>query len=215
MRSLASIAPVILAAGNSARMGYPKPLLPLGTETFLTRILRIIREAGLPDPCIVLGKASAMIQERIRGWPADIRINPDPDRGQLSSIQLALSTLRPEYEAALIWPVDHPAVSGELVRALTQLYMSSRSLIVCPLHEGRRGHPAIFHRDLFREFMDEPLQEGPKRILTRHLGETSVWPTGEAAVVRDIDTPLDYEELTGESLELALQKRGLEADLQL
>jgi molybdenum cofactor cytidylyltransferase len=208
MQTVTSIVPVILAAGDSTRMGYPKALLPLGTDTFVTRILRTLRNAGLSKPLIILGRCASWIQPQIQVWPADVRINPDPSRGQLSSIQLALSDLPPESNAIMIWPVDQPAVSEDLVRRLAQLFVASVSRIAYPVHEGKRGHPAIFHHALFQEFMDAPLEEGPRRILLRHQHATAVLPTEESAAVQDIDTPADYEALTGESLDSALARSG-------
>jgi len=204
MRTTTSIVPIILAAGDSSRMGYPKALLPLGGELFLTRILRLLGEAGLPRPVVVLGNAAPLIQPCIGDWPADIRINPDPRRGQLSSIQLGMERAGPECDGAMIWPVDQPAVSADLVRGLLELYVSSDARIVLPACNGRRGHPALFHRELFREFMEAPLEQGPKGILVRHRQETMELATEESATVRDIDTPADYLELTGQSLESAL-----------
>jgi molybdenum cofactor cytidylyltransferase len=209
MPSIHSIAPIILAAGDSTRMGYPKALLPLGEEIFITRILRILRDSGMPRPIIILGKAESLIRERIRNWPADIRINPNPDRGQLSSIQIALSSIGPEFDACLIWPVDQPAVSENLVRHLAQLFVDSGSLMAFPSFGNRKGHPAFLHRSLFQEFMDAPLEEGPKKIVTRHEQETALLPTDESAVVQDIDTPEEYEALTGESPKSALARTGI------
>ena len=206
MPSLSTIAPVILAAGDSTRMGYPKALLPLGDEIFLTHILRILHEAGLPKPAIVLGRTAALIQPRIWEWPADILINPDPDRGQLSSIQIGFSFLDPRVEAGMIWPVDQPAVSKDLIVRLTQLFIESASLVAFPSCSGRRGHPAIFHRTVFREFMEAPLMEGPRKVLFRHERESAVLPTEESACVEDIDTPEDYLALTGETVEFALAR---------
>ena len=206
MQSLSTIAPVILGAGDSTRMGYPKALLPLGNEVFLTRILRTLRETGLPKPTIILGRTAGIIQQRIGEWPADVLINPDPDRGQLSSIQIGFSFLDPCYEAGMIWPVDQPTVSEELVLRLTRLFIESGSLIAFPFCRGKRGHPAIFHRTLFREFMEAPLSAGPKKILFRHEQDSALLPTEESACVVDIDTPADYLALTGESLESALKR---------
>jgi molybdenum cofactor cytidylyltransferase len=206
MLSLKTIAPVILAAGDSTRMGYPKALLPLGNEIFLTRILRILSKAGLPQPTIVLGRSAAVIQARIRQWPADVLINPDPDRGQLSSIQIGFSSLDSRFEAGMIWPVDQPAVSEDLVLRLTRLFIESGASIAFPFSRGKRGHPAIFHRRLFQEFMEAPLSEGPKRILLRHEQKSVLLPAEESACVVDIDTPADYQTLTGESLESALKR---------
>jgi molybdenum cofactor cytidylyltransferase len=201
-----SIAPLILAAGDSTRMGYPKALLPLGSDTFLTHILGMLKNVGMPKPIIVLGRAASIVRQQIQDWPSDILVNPDPDRGQLSSIQIALSHIPPDCIAGMIWPVDQPAVSENLVRRLVDLFITSGSRIACPIYGNKRGHPAIFHRDLFQEFMDAPLEEGPKKIILRYQNAMVLLPTEESAAVQDIDTPADYETLTGESLNTALAK---------
>jgi molybdenum cofactor cytidylyltransferase len=206
MQPFHTIAPIILAAGDSTRMGYPKALLPLGPDLFLTRILKTVRNVGLPTPTIILGREAKNIRMHLTDWPANIKINPDPGRGQLSSIQLALAELAPEFNAGMIWPVDQPALSESLVADLVRLFISSGALIACPVYGARRGHPAIFHRILFREFLDTPLSEGPKHILVRHQQATALLPADEPATVKDIDTPSDYESLTGISLNSALGK---------
>jgi molybdenum cofactor cytidylyltransferase len=205
MRSITTIAPIILAAGDSARMGYPKALLPIGTDTFLTRILGVLRDAGTQPATVILGKAASVIQESIRDWPANIYINQDPGRGQLSSIQLALSHLSGKFTAAMIWPVDQPAISVDLVRNLVQVFITSGSQIACPVFGNRRGHPAIFHQTLFQEFMDAPLEHGPKGIILRHQDSISTVVTEEPASVEDIDTPSQYHKLTGVPLDFALK----------
>ena len=195
-------------------MGFPKALLPFGPDTFLTRILSIVRKVGLMEPTVVLGKAASIIEKHIHNEPVHIWINPNPEKGQLSSLQLALSLLPMQAEACLIWPVDHPAVSENLVRALVELYVASDSLIACPVYEGKRGHPAIFHRTIFCEFMEAPLEEGPKTILSRYLDYTIVLHTAESGVVLDIDTPADYLALTGRSLKEALAGSNISDPLQ-
>jgi len=206
-RSAESIAPVILAAGNSKRMGYPKALLPLGDEIFLTRILRILREVGLVRPRLILGRDAELIIARIGDYPADIIVNPDPDRGQLSSIQLGISGLSEEFEAAMLWPVDQPDVSVELARSLTELFTANDCRVAVPIRGGKRGHPAIFHRTMFHEFMNAPMEKGAKGIISRYESETCFLPTDESAAFTDIDTPSDYQALTGQSLNSVLGKR--------
>jgi molybdenum cofactor cytidylyltransferase len=203
---IASIAPVVLAAGDSTRMGHPKALLPLGEEIFVNHILKTLHDAGLMNATVILGKAAASIRPKIEDPQARILINPDPDRGQLSSIQLALTHVDSSAVAAMIWPVDMPAVPADVVSSLLELFIHSGSLICFPLYGGKRGHPAIFHRSLFQEFMDAPLSEGPKKILERHQQETSTLPVQVSAAVKDIDTPADYEALTGETLDSALAR---------
>jgi molybdenum cofactor cytidylyltransferase len=205
MRSVTSIAPVILAAGDSTRMGYPKALLPFGNRLFLTHILGILRDSGMVRPRIILGRAVKQIEPCIKEWPVDIIVNKDPDRGQLSSIQLGMLDLAPEFDAVMIWPVDQPAVSCELVQRLARLFVDSEALMAFPQFGNKRGHPAIFHRKLFQEFMDAPLEEGPKAILLKYQNASAVLKTGEEASVCDIDTPAEYQTLMGESLDSALK----------
>ncbi|MDR0843091.1 MAG: nucleotidyltransferase family protein [Acidobacteriota bacterium] len=211
MMSSKSITPVVLAAGDSTRMGYPKALLPLGEELFLTRILRVLREVGLARPRVILGRDADRIKEQISTqiimYPIDIVVNRDPDRGQLSSIQLGLGGLAEEFDAAMIWPVDQPAVSVELVRQLVESFVTHSKQgkkIAVPFCGGRRGHPAIFHRTLFHEFMDAPLDKGARGIIPKYESEAFYLPTDESACITDIDTPTEYETLTGRSLASAL-----------
>jgi len=216
-----SIVPVVLAAGDSTRMGYPKALLPFGGELFLTRVLRVARETGLARPRLVLGRDAARIKERLGGCPGvapldgiEVLVNPDPDRGQLSSIQLGLGGLEERCGAAMIWPVDQPAVSGELVRRLVEEFLarSRRGCrIAVPFCGGRRGHPAIFHRTLFHEFMEAPLDKGARGIIPRYESEALYLPTDDSASVTDIDTPDEYQALTGQSLAAALSMPSRQA----
>ena len=199
-RSVKSIVPVILAAGNSERMGYPKALLPLGNEIFLTRILRVLSEADLARPRLILGHDAELITAHLGDFSVDIHVNPAPDRGQLSSIQLGVSGLPEEFEAVMIWPVDQPAISVEITRRLAKLFITQGCRIAVPLHDNRRGHPAIFHRTLFHEFMEAPMEKGAKGIISRYESETCFLRTDETSVFADIDTPSDYQKLTGRSI---------------
>lgn len=206
MRSIAAIAPIILAAGDSTRMGHPKALLPIGDDLFITRIIKTVVSIGFPPPTIVLGRSAELIRARIGNLAGEFLVNPDPDRGQLSSIQLAFSSLDPRFHAGMIWPVDQPAISEVLVQKLIDLFLNSRARVGYPKCGERRGHPAIFHRALFQEFLEIPVGTGPRPILDRHRAETLEVLTDEKAVIQDIDTPQEYEALTGETLEQALSR---------
>ncbi len=94
------------------------------------------------------------------------------------------------------------------MRRLAERFLADRAPVTCPLYGERRGHPAIFHRALFREFMEAPLAEGPKGIILRYRPVTALVPTAEPAVVEDVDTPADYRALTGVDLEAAVAAAG-------
>jgi len=186
-------------------MGYPKALLPLGSDTFLSHIIYTARTAGLGNPTIVLGRSASAIQSTVKLQQVEVLINPNPNRGQLSSIQMALTSLEPDCNAVMIWPVDQPLVSVELIEALACLFLDTGSLIASPVVGEKRGHPVIFRKDLFPEFMATPLDEGSKPIMTRHREHTVSLPTEEVGTVFDIDTPSDYETACGRKLEAVLK----------
>ena len=200
------IVPVVLAAGDSTRMGFPKALLPIGNRTFLTRILDILEDLQLQDPIVVLGRAAGRIEPVLAGRKERILINTTPDRGQLSSIQLAVSSLPPDCTGCLIWPVDHPAVSETLVRNLVRLFCDSHASLVMPNQGQKRGHPAIFHRRLFGELLAEAPERGLKEMVLRNQSQMVLLDMEEGAAIADVDTPDEYFRLTGEKLDTVLAR---------
>ena len=203
-----SISPIILAAGDSSRMGFPKALLPLRESNFILHICAKLERLRLPSPTIVLGRHATVIKPQLARTQAFIVTNPDPGRGQLSSLRLALEKLQPSADACLVWPVDQPAVSEPLVEGLLQLFLASGAPLALPCCREKRGHPAIFHRCLFEEIVNTPVAEGMKSLVLRHLSDAALFSTEETAAIADVDTPEDYFRLTGEKLESALARIG-------
>ncbi|MBM3789580.1 MAG: nucleotidyltransferase family protein [Acidobacteria bacterium] len=205
-----TIAPVVLAAGESGRMGYPKALLPLGQETFLGAILSTLESLGLSRPVVVLGSHAPLIMPVLEGRSVRTLINPDPGRGQLSSMQTAIGSLDPKVtDGCLLWPVDQPCISATIVRDLVRLFFHAEAMLAMPVCQGRKGHPALFRRDLFDEILALPAEASAKRVVSRIGHRTALLPTGEAGTILDMDCPEDYRNLTGESLQRALERRGL------
>lgn len=186
-------------------MGHPKALLPLESGPFLVHILKTVQKTGLGKPVVVLGRSASIIESAVNLQHADVLVNAKPERGQLSSIRLAMNALGTGCIGAMIWPVDQPLVSVKLVKDLAHLFFTSNALIANPVCGNKQGHPVIFRRDLFREFMAEPLSKGPKGILVRHEGETAALATDETGTVFDIDTPADYAYVCGRTLDSVLK----------
>ena len=198
------IVPIILAAGDSARMGYPKALLPLGRETFLTHILSTLASLELAEAIVVLGSHEALIRPLLVNHRVRTYTNPDPARGQMSSLHLAAENLPAGYQGGLIWPVDQPLISAELVAALVNLFSCSAAPLVLPRCNGKPGHPAIFGRTLIEELLAVPPGQTPKTIVSRHRPDAAWLATAETGTIEDIDTPEDYFRCTGVTLESAL-----------
>ncbi len=198
---MGGVTPIILAAGDSSRMGYPKALLPLGKDVFLTRILDTTKQLGLAAPRVVLGNQVEAIRPSLRGYRAVIVLNPDPERGQGSSIRLALNKLDRWANAVLIWPVDQPIVSSGLVRELLELFYHSGTSLAMPRCHGVPGHPAVFGRALIEDMLSSALDMNPKVIVARYKSGAAWLDTEETGTVEDIDTPEDYRRIVGESLD--------------
>ncbi|MEJ2109229.1 MAG: nucleotidyltransferase family protein [Acidobacteriota bacterium] len=195
MQALSDVIPVILAAGDSVRMGYPKALLPLENDD----------TTGLGKPVVVLGRAASRIQNALDLRDAEVLVNEDPDRGQLSSVQLALQSLRPDIVGAMIWPVDQPLIANRLVEDLARLFLSTGAPVANPVCGSKRGHPVIFHREVFAELMAASVDEGPKAIVNRYEQDSADLLTDETGTIIDIDTPSDYENVCGKNLESAIK----------
>lgn len=205
---MADIAPVILAAGDSSRMGFPKALLPLGAGTFLTHILDTLDTLDLQAARVVLGRHETLIRPMLISRRVHVLVNPSPERGQFSSMHQALESLSPGCAGCLIWPVDQPAISAGLVRGLLQLFLNSSASLAMPSCKGKAGHPVIFGGGLITELLAAPPDANPKLIIAGHRDGAAYLPTEERNTVEDIDDPDDYFKLTGEDLKSALARQG-------
>ncbi len=190
------IAAIILAAGESRRMGHPKALLRYRGATFLESLLEASAAAGLEPLIVVLGPDGNKILESVdlRG-AIEVR-NLRPETGQLGSIRQGIHAIvNHPVDATVIWPVDQPHVSVRTVELLVEEFRTSGAPIVIPTHEGRRGHPALFGRATFQELLSAPLEVGARAVVRANAEGVREVPVADSAVLEDIDTPKAYEDL--------------------
>jgi len=186
---------LVLAAGRSSRMGRAKASLPLGGDTFLSRIVRTFLAAGVDDVVIVVGHEADIVVAAVPGdLPVRFVENREYDRGQLSSLVAGLAVVdRPGVEAALMTLVDVPLVSDATVRAVIDRYRETHARIVRPTSGDRHGHPLLIDRSLFGELRAVDPAGGAKPIVRAYASSAgSVEVTDEGAFT-DIDTIEDYD----------------------
>ena len=184
------LAAVILAAGESVRMGRTKSLLPYRGGTFLSHLLEITQHPKVGMTRVVLGAHREEIENAAALPPGEIVFNAEWRQGQLSSIQAALRSL-PENstDGILLCPVDHPLVSANLVSDLINNFYSSGKLIVVPKYAGRRGHPIIFSRQLYPELLTAPADVGARAVVWAHAADLLEVPVEEEGVVLNLNDP--------------------------
>jgi molybdenum cofactor cytidylyltransferase len=195
---------IVLAAGRSSRMGRAKATLPLGdSDTFLTRIVRTFRAAGVDDVIVVVGHDAETVAASFArsGLAARFVVNPGYDRGQLSSLVAGLSAIdRPGVAAALVTLVDVPLISASTVRAVLDRYRTSRAPIVRPTSGDRHGHPLLIDRSLFGALRAGDAAAGAKPIVRAHASAAGDLAVDDEGAFIDIDTDDDYRRwVTGRS----------------
>jgi molybdenum cofactor cytidylyltransferase len=187
------VAAVILAAGASGRMGSPKALLRTEGHSFVRTIIDRFREAGIDGTFVVVGAHAKEIRTEIEGMDVGLIDNPSWPEGQLSSIQRGIGCVeRDGFDAAMIAPVDHPAVLSSTIAALLSGYRTHPHAIVLPVCGSRRGHPALFDRSVFRELLQASPAVGAREVIRRDPSRILEVHTNDEGVITDIDTPEEF-----------------------
>lgn len=198
MNTPSSLSAVILAGGASTRMGAPKALLRWRGEPVAARLARIFVEAA-GEAWIVLGHGSEAIQAElpaVRG--ARVVVNPEPERGMLSSLQCGLRAAR-GANGVFFLPVDYPAIDSRTIAAMrAEWYRAPWTRILAPRHGGRRGHPVLVSRCVAEEL----LRLGPACAVHTVIraGEERLRyvDVDDAAIHRDADDPESFAALERE-----------------
>lgn len=186
---------VILAGGRSSRMPEQKLLLPIaGYATMLDAVIDHAQASRLDQLIVVSGAERRRVAAIAAARGVECVYNPRYIEGQSSSLQAGLAQLPPQT-AAMILLGDQPFITAEIIDALIAAYRENEVAAVAPLGPGgRRGNPVLFSAALFGELMQITGDQGGRRILERHRGETLFLQLDDAAVVTDIDTIEQYQE---------------------
>jgi molybdenum cofactor cytidylyltransferase len=186
---------LILAAGESRRMGFPKALLEWRGETFLDHLID-----GLDRHCapvvVVLGAHAETIRAGV-GREALFVLNPDYRLGQLTSMQCGLRAIPEQAAGVLFTLVDHPNVGPDTIAELLRFDPARVPLLRIPRYHGRRGHPLFFSRELIPEFLALPPEATARDVVERHAARIDYLDVPDAGILDDVDDPDTYRRLKG------------------
>ena len=200
------IAAVVLAAGESRRMGRPKMSLAWGESTVIGCVVTTLYEAGVEQVVVVSGGAAAEVEAALRLLPEERRPtivhNPQFDNDDMGlSLQTGLNVLGPAVEAALVVLGDQPQREVEVVKALISEYFFEKKPLVLPSYQMRRGHPWLVGRSLWGELLDLRLPATLRDFVNLHAGEIDYVPVDTGSILQDLDTPEDYKKARSTDLQ--------------
>jgi molybdenum cofactor cytidylyltransferase len=186
------ITALILAAGQSKRMGQPKMLLPWGKSTVLQTVISTFQSAGVDDVLVVTGAAREQIESLI-GRSVQTVYNPDYALGEmLSSIQVGLAEKQREARAVLVGLGDQPQIQDRLVQRILQTYQRTGAPLIVPSFEKHRGHPWLVGREYWDEILRMTAPETMRDFLNHHASKIKYIEADTPSVLADLDTPDDY-----------------------
>jgi molybdenum cofactor cytidylyltransferase len=207
MTRASSFAGVILSAGESLRMGRDKALLPwpppaagqaAPSETFLSAAIRSLA-AATEFVLVVVGKNEAALAPIIYANGASLVVNPDPSRGQFSSLQVGLhEVLNHGRDAAMITLVDRPPASTTTLQTLRDAFEVADHDIwaVVPEFSGAHGHPYLVGREMIQAFLEVPATSNARDIEHRHQKRIQYVRVDDPLIALNINTSEDYAGLT-------------------
>lgn len=199
---------VILAAGESTRMGRDKALLPwppsaagsatTATDTFLSATIRLFFP-HVDEVLVVAGKNEASVAPVVYANGASLVVNPEPERGQFSSLRIGLQeVLNRGRDAAMVTLVDRPPVQRETLETLAAAFVRAtahRKWAVIPQYQGQHGHPILLGREMLSAFLNAPETSNAREVEHAHQSEIEYVPVDDPLVALNVDTPEQYAAL--------------------
>lgn len=189
----ARVSALILAAGESTRMGRLKQLLPWNGTTLIDWQVQQMLAAGASDVVVVLGHEASTVGEALAGSPARIVVNESYREGRATSVRRGAEALADDSDAVLILSVDQPRPAW-IARRLIDAWRASTAALAMPSVGGRRGHPLLVSGALVPELRAVTESElGLRAVTERYANDTHVVPIETPIIRFDLNTPADYD----------------------
>jgi molybdenum cofactor cytidylyltransferase len=186
------ICAIVLAAGESRRMGSHKLLLPFGSTTVIAHIVDQLLRSVVNKVLVVVGHDEERVAEQLPGSSVEVVTNPNYKAGMLSSVRCGLQALPQECETVMVALGDQPAITSELVDEMVRLFSATDKGILVPLYRGRRGHPLLFSARYRDEILTRYDDVGLRGLLRAHPDDVLDLEVSTPAVLSDMDYPEDY-----------------------
>ncbi len=183
---------VVLAAGESRRMGAQKLLLPFGDTTVVEAVVRTAAASRADRTLVVIGADGEAVRNKLEASGVEFAVNQDYRLGMLSSVQAGFRALPAEAAAAVVMLGDQPFLAPAVVDKVIKAYREGGKGIVIPTFQGRRGHPLLIDLKFREEVLALDPAEGLRGLVSAHARDIGEVDVGDAGILRDMDTPEEY-----------------------
>ena len=191
---------IILAAGESRRMGRPKMLLPFGNLSIIEKLVQSATRSFIDKTFVVLGSDKEAIGQLIQDYPVETVFNNLYRNGMLSSVQAGLKSVNEETTAIMVLLGDQPMIGSSIMNKMIETYRTSDKEIIVATYQGKRGHPLLFGKKYFRQVKELTVENSLKELLLNNPYDIEEMETDSSEILRDIDTEKEYiEELKHQS----------------
>jgi len=187
------ISAIVLAAGESTRMGFCKQLLEIEGQPMIEHILKSIQESNVDKIIVVLGFMADEIAKRVPEDKVKIVINPDYKAGQSTSLKAGLKAIDAKTEAVIFILADQPFMKASIINEIIRRYKRTHAPIVIPTYKGKRGNPVLFDKALFKEMLNTSGDVGARSIIRSHDKNVEEVEVNNPSVLYDIDTVEDLK----------------------
>lgn len=190
------IAIVLLAAGQSRRMGpHNKLVMPLAGKPLVRRMVEMILAARPAQVVVVTGHEPAVVAAAVAGLPVTVTHNPRYADGLSTSLQAGLAGVAPDMEGAMICLADMPSLTpAHLQKLMAGFDPAGGKAIGVPTHNGKRGNPVLWARELFVQMREIAGDVGAKALIGANESLVYEVEFGDTAVLTDLDTPEQWSE---------------------
>jgi molybdenum cofactor cytidylyltransferase len=188
---------IILAAGESSRLGSPKQLLIYRGETLLQRTINAAKQAGMKCIILVLGASKALVLSQTDIAGVNVTENENWQAGMSSSVATgikAIKEMHPPPDAAILMVCDQPYISSSVLTELLAVQKTTGKPIIACEYENITGVPAVFHQSFFEQLANLDGDAGARKIIKEYPEKVAVVPFPLGIV--DIDTPDVYKRLS-------------------
>jgi molybdenum cofactor cytidylyltransferase len=184
---------IILAAGESKRMGFPKMLLTFNGRTMIENVIGNITGSDVDNTMVVLGADKEALIDLVMKSSVKYCYNDNYIEGMLSSVKCGLRNLPSDFEAVLVFQGDQPMITPKVINTVIEAYRLTGKGIVIPVHKKKRGHPLLIDRKYRYEIEKLDTRDGLRSLAYKYSDDVLEVETDDSGILRDFDTFEDYK----------------------